>query len=257
MTNAPARERSQRLQMETLVIASLASAAAALATSLVWRPGTILSAALTPVIVAFVSQMLQRPAQRITQVRAVRRVPATSGPAAEAPEIRAARLHERELAAVGPPGPVRDRLSAPPEPAGADDTAPRTPPPAAAGAPLRVYRKRRPSVRAALVTGAVAFAVAAAALTLPELIGGGSVTGDGRTTLFSAGDGERDSGDRGDRRPDDDGRPAERSGELREPGADGGSDESRTAPSEGSEEPDPAPGESAPEPTAPDVPAPR
>jgi hypothetical protein len=35
-----------------------------------------------------------------------------------------------------------------------------------------------------VATGVLAFAIAAAALTVPELIGGGSITGDRDTTLF-------------------------------------------------------------------------
>ena len=254
MSNARDRERSQRLQIDTLIVASLASATAALVTSFVWRPGAIVGAALTPVIVAIVSELLQRPAQRITQVRAVRRVPE---PSAAVHEIRAARLREREKAAVGPPEPVRDRLADPLPP-------PLVEPPAAAvtTAPLRVYRKPRPNIRLALVTAAAAFAIATAALTLPELIGGGSVTGDGRTTLFSPGGGTGDRDRPGDQRggeryPDRD----RGAGELREPDADraGGrspeASQRRREPSGGDPtRPEPAREEVPETPSAPDVP---
>ncbi len=58
----------------TLVIASIASATAAMITSQFWIAGTPIAAAMTPVIVALVSEMLHRPtakiAERITSERA-------------------------------------------------------------------------------------------------------------------------------------------------------------------------------------------
>src|SRR5204862_3125716 len=53
--------------------------------------------------------------------------------------------------------------------------------------PVRTYGRprRRWHIRAAIVTGAIAFVIAALVLTLPELVFGGSVSGKGRTTIFS------------------------------------------------------------------------
>jgi hypothetical protein len=64
---------------------------------------------------------------------------------------------------------------------------------------LRNLRGRR--LKIAIVTGLLAFVVAVAAVTLPELIFGGSVSSGGRTTFFggsdsSSQDGEKRDGDR-------------------------------------------------------------
>jgi hypothetical protein len=140
------------ISLRTLIIASVASAAAAIITSRLWKHGTVLSAAMTPVIVAIVSEVLHRPAERVTQIRSTRRtqpLPEAGGPAP-------------------PPGPSPG--PAPPEPAGGRGV------PGAIG--------RRPSLKIAVATGVVAFAIAAAALTLPELIFGGAVANNRKTTIF-------------------------------------------------------------------------
>src|SRR5918999_391730 len=61
------REEERRLNMRTLVIASAASAAAALLTSQLWIAGTWIAAAMTPVIVSLVSELLHRPTERIAR----------------------------------------------------------------------------------------------------------------------------------------------------------------------------------------------
>src|SRR5918998_70867 len=61
------REEERRLNMRTLAIASSASAAAALLTSQLWIAGTWIAAAMTPVIVALISEMLHRPTERIAR----------------------------------------------------------------------------------------------------------------------------------------------------------------------------------------------
>ena len=57
----------RRLNVRTLVIASIASAAAALITSQFWIRGTPIAAALTPIIVTLVSELLHRPTEKIAQ----------------------------------------------------------------------------------------------------------------------------------------------------------------------------------------------
>src|SRR3954469_21610567 len=67
------REEQRRLNRRTLAIASIASATAAVVTSQFWAGGTPIAAAVTPVIVALVSEMLHKPteviARRITSER--------------------------------------------------------------------------------------------------------------------------------------------------------------------------------------------
>jgi hypothetical protein len=62
-----------RISLQTLIIASIASAAASFAASRIWGGGTIVSAAATPVIVALVSEFLRRPVQTVAET--ARKVP--------------------------------------------------------------------------------------------------------------------------------------------------------------------------------------
>jgi hypothetical protein len=153
----------RRIDLRTLVIASLASAAAAVVTSRFWIRGTPIAAALTPVIVALVSELLHRPTEKIAQ-RLTTETDALP-----------------EAAGADPPPP-------------SEELAPRPAP----DPEFRVYRsaarKRRIAWKAALATGLLAFAIAAAALTLPELVAGGAIGGDRKTTLLG-GDRRGSNGD--------------------------------------------------------------
>jgi hypothetical protein len=157
------------IDLRTLIIASAASAAAAVVVSQFWIRGTPIAAAVTPVIVALVSELLHRPTERI------------------------ARQMTRDMPAIGdaPAEPLPEASAAAPPPA-SEERAPRVAPddePGLAGEQrMRVYRskgsRRRFAWGVALVTGLLAFAIAAAALTIPELIAGQSlVSPDRRTTL--------------------------------------------------------------------------
>src|SRR3954447_7790283 len=140
------REEQRRLSIRTLVIASVASAAAAVVTSRFWIHGTWISAALTPVIVAVVSEMLHRPTEAVA-----RRV--TTARTAVLPE--------------GPgPEPIPEQVTV-------------------YGRPRSGGRSRK-KFAAGLVAGtaALAFAIGAAALTLPELIAGQSIGGGDRGTTI-------------------------------------------------------------------------
>jgi hypothetical protein len=158
--HAPNGDRSG-VSLQTLVVASLASLTAAIVTSTFWRKGAVITAGITPVIVALASELYRRPAERITALG-----------------TRAASARTRRGEARSARGPVD---VAPPE-AGAR-RAPRQP----GVGPVRVYRepaRRRLHLKVAIATAAVAFAVALAVLTLPELLFGGSVASTGRTTFF-------------------------------------------------------------------------
>ena len=149
------REEERRLNMRTLVIASLASATAAAVTSQLWIRGTWIAAALTPALVALISEAMHRPTERIAR----------------------AWTSDRPALAARPTTP-RDRA---------------TPPHGDSLQPMRVYRQpasRAPRRRLALgvvaATAAIAFVIAVATLTAGDLISGGSIgKGGGRTTLFS------------------------------------------------------------------------
>jgi MFS family permease len=151
MTGPPGAGNDDRLSIRTLVIASVASAAAALVTSRFWAPGTAFAAALTPVIISIVSELLHRPAEHVSRRRASRRA---ASPASIKPPTY--------------------------EPPDGRSGAPETP----FGQTTRAHGRRRLHLKLALLTGVLAFAIAAAALTLPELIFGRAATTNRDTTIF-------------------------------------------------------------------------
>src|SRR3954454_8774627 len=159
--------------IQTLIVAAIAAGAAAIVTSYFWKNGTVVTAAITPVIVALVKEGLQRPLQSEIVRRPVQRVAETRTPR-RAPEY----------AHTG----ARSRPDEPPPPA----WHPLTEAPPADMGPMRTYGRpsrarpwQRRRFQVAIVTGLLAFAIAATVLTVPELVFGGSVAGKGRTTIFS------------------------------------------------------------------------
>ena len=66
-TRSAEREEERRLNTRTLTIASAASATAAAVTSQLWIAGTWIAAALTPVLVALISEAMHRPTERIAR----------------------------------------------------------------------------------------------------------------------------------------------------------------------------------------------
>jgi hypothetical protein len=156
---APQGGGGSRLSPQTLIVASLASLTAAIVTSHFWRGGTPITAALTPVIVALASEIYRRPAERITQFGS---------------RAAAVRTREGQRVTTGPPPPMPRELPPTEVPEGPGQ--------------IRVYRtggkRRRFHAKVVAATAAIAFAIAAAALTLPELVFGGSVASHGRTTFF-------------------------------------------------------------------------
>jgi hypothetical protein len=132
--------------------------AAAVIVPLVWERGTLLATAMTPVIVALVTEGLKHPAEKITT--ATSRVARRPGPAPREPEPFDP-LPEEERG-----GPTR-----PDDPFG-----------------LRERPPIRRHWRLAVITGLVAFVLAATALTVSELVFGGAATRDSaRTTIFGGG----------------------------------------------------------------------
>ena len=165
---SPGRSGQGGLSLQTVLVASLASVTAAIVTSRLLPPGaTIFTAAMTPVIVALVSDLLHRPARRVTELRerrtAVLREPARAG--GSPAEGRWAPLDEG-----------LDALRAEPYP------------PSANGAGRTHHRRRRLHPKWIAVTAAIAFVLAVGALTIPELLFGGALGSDRRTTVFGGSD---------------------------------------------------------------------
>jgi hypothetical protein len=157
------------LSLRTLLIAAAASAAAALVIPLIWRPGTVFAAAMTPVVVAIVSELLHRPVETVSSVAARR--PARGAEVLDEP-------FDEPFDPLAPPS------------AQELETLPET------RAGRRAVHQRRRALtgrqwKLALATGLVAFAAVAALFTASELLAGESVTGGGRTTFFSSGSDRR------------------------------------------------------------------
>src|SRR6185436_3450026 len=88
-TRSVEREEERRLNSRTLTIASVASASAAAVTSQLWIAGTWIAAALTPVLVALISEAMHRPTERIARAWTAEREP--RGPRAWSPAQTATR----------------------------------------------------------------------------------------------------------------------------------------------------------------------
>jgi hypothetical protein len=133
----------------TLGIAALSAVVAAFVVSKIWSHGTLVATAMTPVVVAVVKEALERPAQKIdvgvSKLSTVRR--------------------------SNPDGLVVEEF----EPGHEDEPN-----------EVSVYSSRGGRKwKIAVITGLLAFVVAAAAMTLPELVSGRSIfSGGERTTLF-------------------------------------------------------------------------
>jgi hypothetical protein len=186
------REEERRINLRTLAIASIASATAAVITSQFWINGTPYAAAVTPVIVAIVSEMLNRPTEKIAG-RLTAETDALPEAAGAEPPPPSEETNPRPALEDRPPlqrGPVRPR-----------DRSSGT---------VRVYRQpSKTAVRARrglpwrtiAVTAALAFAIAAAVLTISELVAGQSLgKGDGSTSIL---------GNNRKRSSDDDKQPAQ------------------------------------------------
>jgi hypothetical protein len=153
-TSAPPRGASG-FHLGTLIVAAISAVVAATVVSRIWQPGTVMATAMTPVLITLVKEALERPARRVTS-----------------------------LAGRGTAVPIEPERR--PEPIGS--------PPAVVVTedegltPMRVYRPGRRVRRRwklAIATGLLAFIIAVAAMTLPELVAGRSVVSASHdTTIF-------------------------------------------------------------------------
>jgi hypothetical protein len=145
------------------VITAIASAVAAYVCSKVWSPGTLASAAFTPVLVALVKEALRRPTEVVTTA---------------VPPVLPGRQRRGQAAA---PAPTATGGRDEPQP-GADLPQPAIV--AVSPPPITYHRttSRRAHWRIALITGLLGFALCAAVYTVPELLAKGQ-----GTTLFGGG----------------------------------------------------------------------
>ncbi len=140
------REKSSGgLSVPTLIVAALSAAAAALVVPMIWRPGTVVASAITPIVVALVGETLRRPVERVSSVSTWRRTP-SGGLVRE----------ERFEPAAGEDAYEVVEGERPEDPFGLRE-------------PARRSVVRRHPLRIALITGLLAFAIAAAVVTASEL----------------------------------------------------------------------------------------
>ena len=159
------REQSGGLSVTTLLIASGSAAAAAVIVPLFWDRGSLVAAAITPIIVALTSEGLKKPVEKLpTAVGVWRKTP--QGTAVREPGGRDFEVHD----------PEEERLEVDPT---------QTEDPFGLREPERGSFFTRKKVKLALVTGLLAFAIAAVVVTASELaIFGDSVSRQHRTTFF-------------------------------------------------------------------------
>jgi hypothetical protein len=153
------------LSVQTLLIAGAASATAAYVVPLIWERGTLFAAAMTPVIVTIVSELLKRPADTVSSI--------------------ATRRTARGAVVFDPPPPRADEPFDPLAPAPAEEleALPQT-------TTQRAVHRRGLTGRQwrlALITAAIAFAGAVFFVTASELIAGETPgSSNNPTTFFSS-----------------------------------------------------------------------
>jgi hypothetical protein len=148
-TSAPPRRSG--FHAGTLIVAAISAVVAATVVSRLWQTGTVMATAMTPVLVTLVKEALERPAQRVSAIAGRGAAVSVAPPEREEPP-----------AAIVP---YDEHLT-----------------------PMRVYRPQRRVRRRwklALATGLLAFLIAVAAMTVPELVAGRSVVSAKHdTTIF-------------------------------------------------------------------------
>jgi hypothetical protein len=153
-TSAPPRGASG-FHLGTLIVAAISAVVAATVVSRIWQPGTVMATAMTPVLVTLVKEALERPARRVSS------------------------LAGRATAVPVEPERRPEPIGSPPAVVVTDEEG---------LTPMRVYRPARRVRRRwklAIATGLLAFAIAVAAMTLPELVAGRSVVSASHdTTIF-------------------------------------------------------------------------
>ena len=173
------KPKSGGLSIETLLVSAAAAVVAATVVPLFWEHGTIFATAMTPVIVALVSEGLRKPVQTVSAVAP--RVARRSGTGAAVRRFEPSAAPTRDPERIGARGEGPESFEPLPEHLRDDAPSVRDDDPYG----LRKARQPRPRLKIALITGALAFFLAAGVVTASELaIFGGSVSSDRRTSLF-------------------------------------------------------------------------
>lgn len=180
MAKEPEQKSSGGLSVQTLLISAAAAAVAATVVPMIWEQGTIFATAMTPVVVALVSEGLRKPVQHVSTVAP--RVARRSGTGAAVRRFEPAAARTRDPERVGARGEGPERFEPLPEHLRDDAPALRGDDPFGL---RKAQRAPRPRLKVALITGVLAFFIAAGVVTASELaLFGGSVSSDRRTSLF-------------------------------------------------------------------------
>jgi hypothetical protein len=180
MAKEPQQKSGGGLSIQTLLISACAAVAAATIVPMLWEQGTIIATAMTPVVVALVSEGLRKPVQQVSAVAP--KVTRRSGTGAAMRRFDPAAAETRSPERVGARGDGPERFEPLPPHLRSDAPSVRDDDPYG----LRKASKTpRPRLKIALITGALAFFIAAGVVTASELaVFGGSVSSDRRTSLF-------------------------------------------------------------------------
>src|SRR3954451_15453335 len=107
------KQTSSGLSIQTLLISAAAAAAAATLVPMIWERGTIVATAMTPVIVALVSEGLKKPVEHVSAVAP--RVARRSGTGAAVRRFEPAAADTRHHERVGARGKGPERFEPLPE----------------------------------------------------------------------------------------------------------------------------------------------
>ncbi len=191
MAKEPEQKSTGGLSVQTLLISAAAAAVAATVVPMIWEQGTIFATAMTPVVVALVSEGLRKPVQQVSTVAP--RVARRSGTGAAVRRFEPAAARTRDPERIGARGEGPERFEPLPEHL-RDDA-----PPLRGDDPFglrKAQRAQRPRLKIALITGLLAFVIAAGVVTASELaLFGGSVSSDRRTSLFGGEESSNTSSD--------------------------------------------------------------
>jgi hypothetical protein len=177
------QEKSGGLSLQTLLISSVSAAVAAAVVPLFWEKGSIFATAITPIVVAIVSEALNRPAKAIT----------AAAPKVTRRSATGAALRSPQPSGVGARGAGPERVARGQDGAPPPQTRESAAPPAWSGNaedPFGLHAaepaRRRFPLRLAVATGLVAALIGAGIVTASELtVFGHSIGHSNReTSLF-------------------------------------------------------------------------
>jgi len=190
-----ASSSASSVDIQTLFITAVASAAAAFACSKIWAPGTLAAAAFTPVVVAVLKEALAKSTAVVAKA-----VPPVRG------VVRSARVEDVPAAGVpsagaGPLPPVGSLSGDDPATWIAQQQPGQFPVDAPTDVAERVAQagevtyhdtpSSRRGWKLAIITGLLGFLIGAVIITVPELLAGSSASGGGRETTLFGGSGHR------------------------------------------------------------------